>query len=84
MRRLARRSRLRLVLVCGRQGRQHQGPEIALLEPREVERILDLSSFLEQRLTVQAYPRKELWVLRNRIKVKVPRTRFPPHGGSRS
>jgi hypothetical protein len=76
MRRLARRGRLRLVLVCGREGRSSQGPEMALLEPREVERLLDLSSFLEQRLTVQAHPRKELWVLRNKVKVKVPRSRF--------
>ena len=74
--RLARRGRLRLVLVCGREGRPSQGPEMALLEPREMERLLDLSSFLEQRLTVQAHPRKELWVLRNKVKVKVPRSRF--------
>ena len=78
LRRLTRRGRLRLVLVCGREGRKQQGPEMALLEPREVEKILDLSSFLEQRLIVQAHPRKELWVLRNKIKVKVPRTRFQP------
>jgi len=78
MRGLTRRGRLRLVLVCGREGRQAQTPEIALLVPREVERLLDLSSFLEQRLIVQAHPRKELWVLRNKIKVKVPRSRFKP------
>ena len=76
LRRLSRRGRLRLVLICGRDGRGTHGPEMALLEPREVERLLDLSSFLEQRLTVQAHPRKELWVLRNKVKVKVPRTRF--------
>jgi len=78
MRGLTRLGRLRLVLVCGREGRQAQAPEIAMLVPREVERILDFSSFLEQRLTVQAHPRKELWVLRNKIKVKVPRSRFKP------
>jgi hypothetical protein len=84
MRRLARRNRLRVLLVCGREGARSRDPEMALLEPREVERILDLSSFLEQRLTVQAHPRKELWVLRNKIRVKVPRARFQPRSVSRS
>jgi hypothetical protein len=76
LRRHTRQGRLRLLLICGREEKNQQQAEMALLEPREVARLLDLSSFLEQRLTVQAHPRKELWVLRNKIKVKVPRSRF--------
>ncbi len=81
MRRLDRRGRLRLVLVCG--GNGGTVAEMALLEPDEVARLLDWSSFLEQRLTVQARPRKELWVSRHRVRVKVPRSRFPPAAGLR-
>jgi hypothetical protein len=63
LRRLRQNRRLQLLLVCGGAG---SGPaEMALLEPMEVARLLDLSSFLDQRLMVQARPRKELWVSRN-------------------
>jgi hypothetical protein len=75
LRRLTRGHDLHLLLACGRPGRG-DSLEVALLAPGEVARVLDLGSFLEQRLTVQARPRKELWVSRHRMTVKVPRRRF--------
>lgn len=83
MRRLSRNGRLRVVLVCGSGSRAPAGPEIALLEVKDVARVLDLASFLEQRLTVQAQPRKELWVSRNKVRVKIPRNRFPARNASK-
>lgn len=84
MRRLAKNGRLRVVLVCGNGSGASTGPEIALLEARDVARVLDLASFLEQRLCVQAQPRKELWVSRNKVRVKIPRNRFPARGQSKA
>jgi hypothetical protein len=84
LRRLAKNGRLRLVLVCGSGSRDPVGPEIALLEVKDVARVLDLASFLEQRLTVQAQPRKELWVLRGSVRVKIPRARFRAPNSSKA
>jgi hypothetical protein len=76
LRRLGRRRTVYLVLVCGGPGRRMARLEIAFLHPEEYGRILDVSSFLPQALTVQSLPRKELWISRWRTRLKIPRQRL--------
>jgi hypothetical protein len=83
LRRLRRGRDLRLALVCGYGGPRSGRLEIVLLHAGEWRRLLDINSFLPQWLSVQALPRKELWISRGRTRVKIPRQRLDrPEPGS--
>jgi hypothetical protein len=76
LRRLRRGKRLCLALVCGMGGSKAGRMEIVFLYPEEWRKLLDVSSFLPQWLSVQSLPRKELWISRGRTRVKIPRERL--------
>jgi hypothetical protein len=74
LRRAGHPEALHLALICGRGTGTR--PEVALLEPQEVTRLLDLGYLFPQTLTVRAVARKELRVSTRRARLKIPRRRL--------